>query len=376
MIVDSTCANPPPGSIERWTEEGKYGRPGSRKAKRRTPGTGRRTDPDPGSATRQCVILLLSTYDLGRQPFGLASPAAWLRRAGHRGRGPWTCRDRRFDPALARRARRLVAVYLPMHTATRLALPVHRSRCGPLNPDGGALRLRAVRAAERRPAARARRHPRARARSSRPTCWRSRRRRLRSPRAAPSLERHRLRAPASHDVPRLAFDSAGSRGLPALDRYASLQMPDGTRRVVGATDATRGCKHRCRHCPIVPVYDGQFRVVPVDVVLADVRAQVEQGAAAHHALAIPTSSTARRTRAASSRRFTREWPALTYDVTIKVEHLLAHRDLLPRAARHRLPVRDERGRVGRRCACWRSCEKGHTRADFIAVAARCAARPA
>ncbi len=55
-------------------------------------------------------------------------------------------------------------------------------------------------------------------------------------------------------------------------------MPDGTKKIVGATDASRGCKHRCRHCPIVPVYDGQFRVVPVDVVMADVRAQVAQGA--------------------------------------------------------------------------------------------------
>ncbi len=27
-------------------------------------------------------VVLLNTYDLGRQPFGLASPAAWLRRAG------------------------------------------------------------------------------------------------------------------------------------------------------------------------------------------------------------------------------------------------------------------------------------------------------
>src|SRR5262249_36231849 len=28
-------------------------------------------------------ILLLATYELGRQPFGLASPAAWLRKRGH-----------------------------------------------------------------------------------------------------------------------------------------------------------------------------------------------------------------------------------------------------------------------------------------------------
>ena len=27
-------------------------------------------------------VVLLSTYELGRQSFGLASPAAWLRRAG------------------------------------------------------------------------------------------------------------------------------------------------------------------------------------------------------------------------------------------------------------------------------------------------------
>ena len=29
-------------------------------------------------------IVLISTYELGRQPFGLASPAAWLRKRGHR----------------------------------------------------------------------------------------------------------------------------------------------------------------------------------------------------------------------------------------------------------------------------------------------------
>ena len=28
-------------------------------------------------------IVLISTYELGRQPFGLASPAAWLRADGH-----------------------------------------------------------------------------------------------------------------------------------------------------------------------------------------------------------------------------------------------------------------------------------------------------
>ena len=42
-------------------------------------------------------------------------------------------------------------------------------------------------------------------------------------------------------------------------------------RVTGYTEASRGCKHLCRHCPIVPVYRGAFRIVQRDVVLADIR---------------------------------------------------------------------------------------------------------
>jgi len=46
----------------------------------------------------------------------------------------------------------------------------------------------------------------------------------------------------------------------------AVESPDGkeTFTIVGSTEASRGCKHLCRHCPIVPVYGGQFRVVPVD----------------------------------------------------------------------------------------------------------------
>ena len=70
-------------------------------------------------------IVLLSTYDLGRQPFGLASPAAWLRRAGHQ----VACTDLAIAPmpTLEVREADLVAVYVPMHTATRLAGRVLRN---------------------------------------------------------------------------------------------------------------------------------------------------------------------------------------------------------------------------------------------------------
>ena len=78
-------------------------------------------------------------------------------------------------------------------------------------------------------------------------------------------------------VPRVRFRIPVRQSLPPLERYASLEWGT-TRRVVGYTEASRGCKHRCRHCPIVPVYDGRFRVVPPDIVIEDVRQQVAAGA--------------------------------------------------------------------------------------------------
>src|ERR1700688_2732900 len=64
-------------------------------------------------------IVLISTYELGRQPFGLASPAAWLRKRGNQ----VACLDlsRQALDEAAVRAAELIAIYLPMHTATRLA---------------------------------------------------------------------------------------------------------------------------------------------------------------------------------------------------------------------------------------------------------------
>jgi hypothetical protein len=148
-------------------------------------------------------------------------------------------------------------------------------------------------------------------------------------------------------------------------------MPDGSRKVVGATDATRGCKHRCRHCPIVPVYDGQFRVVPVDVVIADVRAQVEQGAT-HITFGDPDFFNGPTHARKVIDALHRDFPRVTYDVIIKVEHLLAHRDLLPRlAATGCLFVTSAVESVDD--AVLARLEKGHTRADFIAAAGLCRA---
>lgn len=76
--------------------------------------------------------LLISTYDMGRQPFGLASPAAWLIEAGVE----VTCVDlakQKLAPDTVRDAE-VVGFFLPMHTATRLALPV-MDRVRAMNPS-------------------------------------------------------------------------------------------------------------------------------------------------------------------------------------------------------------------------------------------------
>src|SRR5712691_5029654 len=60
-------------------------------------------------------VLLISTYELGRQPFGLASPAAWLRADGFYTTSLDLSRQSLDEEAV--RTANLIAFYLPMHTA-------------------------------------------------------------------------------------------------------------------------------------------------------------------------------------------------------------------------------------------------------------------
>ena len=253
--------------------------------------------------------LLVSTYEMGRQPFGLASPAAWLRQAGV----DVTCLDLSRQPFRAELASAdLVGFHLPMHTATRLAVPVIR-RVRELNPRARlccyglyaplnrqmltALGVEAILGGEFEAALVA----------------------LATGQSPPD-------DPPGGGLPRLTFLVPDRAGLPPLSRYASLQQGR-VRRVVGYTEASRGCKHHCRHCPVVPIYNGQFRVVPVEVVLEDIRRQVERGAQ-HMTFGDPDffNGIGHAMRVAESVGQT--FPGLTYDVTIKIEHLLRNRDQL------------------------------------------------
>ncbi len=118
--------------------------------------------------------------------------------------------------------------------------------------------------------------------------------------------------------------------LPPLARYAHL-VQSGEEHLVASVEASRGCAHRCRHCPVPVVYDGRIRINDVDQVVADVAQQVARGArhvtygdpdffnGVHHALRVVRAVHAR-------------FPELTFDCTVKVEHILRHADVWPELA--------------------------------------------
>jgi radical SAM superfamily enzyme YgiQ (UPF0313 family) len=329
--------------------------------------------------------LLISTYEMGRQPFGLASAAAWLRGAGL----AVECVDvakQRLGPDQLRDAS-VVGVHLPMHTATRLAGPiitrVRREHpqtrvCAfglyaPLNAEWlrslgveavfggefeGELTAWATSSSSDKPVL------------SEPLILRQAQDERRVEGLRTSGHREPLMVSLSNherQVPRIHFLVPDRSGLPPLSRYASLQLPDGSRRLVGYTEASRGCKHLCRHCPIVPVYNGQFRIVAPDVVLADIGVQVEAGAQ-HITFGDPDFFNGPTHAIRVVKSLHAAHPGLSYDVTIKVEHLLKHRDVLSRlAATGCAFITSAVESIDDRVL--RIFDKGHTKADFVEAVA-------
>jgi radical SAM superfamily enzyme YgiQ (UPF0313 family) len=303
-----------------------------------------------GPAARR--VLLISTYDLGRQPFGLASAATWLDDAGF----AVDCLDlsrRELDAGVVSRAH-AIGFYVPMHTATRLALDVltdvrrinpgarvcfyglygqanaeHLRSLGADAVISGEFEAELVRFAQ----------------DSHPG----------SPVVISSLEK-------------LAFRVPDRSGLPPLADYAQLAIGD-ARRVVGYTEATRGCRHLCRHCPVAPVYGGRVRVVQADVVAADIEHQVAAGAE-HITFGDPDFFNAPAHAARVVKALHERHPALTYDATIKVEHLLRHSRLLPLlASTGCLLITTAVESLDDQVLGY--LQKGHTRADFLTAVGSC-----
>jgi radical SAM superfamily enzyme YgiQ (UPF0313 family) len=304
-------------------------------------------------------VLLVSTYDLGRQPFGLASPAAWLRNAGVEVDCADTSREKLSDQRIASAG--LVAFYLPMHTATRLASPLI-DRVRSVNP---AARLAAyglyapINAAWLR------------ARGVEHVLGPEGERELTTLTSGASLDGPPTREPQGFapQVNRRLHMIPDRDHLLPLVNYAQLQMPDGATRIVGSTDATRGCKHLCRHCPVVPVYKGRFHAIPADAVLADIRQQVAAGAQ-HVSFGDPDFLNGPTHAHRIVERLAVEFPGLTYDVTIKIEHILKHAPLLPvLASTGCLFITSAVESIDD--AVLRHLAKGHTRADFVAAVHLC-----
>jgi radical SAM superfamily enzyme YgiQ (UPF0313 family) len=116
-------------------------------------------------------------------------------------------------------------------------------------------------------------------------------------------------------------------GLPGHDRYARLEW-EGEARLAAAVEASRGCRHRCRHCPIPVVYDGRIRLAGIEPVLADIESLVADGVQ-HVTFSDPDFFNAPRYSTDILRAAHSAHPGLTFDVTVKVEHVLAHSSLWP-----------------------------------------------
>lgn len=307
------------------------------------------------------MILLLSCYELGHQPLGIAWPKAFLERAGFApdtldlAVEPW-------DDAKIRRAK-LVAIAVPMHTALRLGVRTAKRirrmhpRCrivfhglyALLNAEyllagiaddvlGGEFEEEFVEL-------------------------------VRGTQVSSPRSRREKGTGGEDNTPhatltRLNFPLPSRESLPPLTRYVKLRH-NGAEIATGYVEASRGCLHHCLHCPIPPVYDGRFFVVPQDLVLGDIRRLVAAGAG-HITFGDPDFLNGPGHALKLVRALHAEFPGVTYDFTAKVEHLLRHRALLPEFAR-----------TG--CAFVVSAveslsdtvlanlEKGHTRADALAA---------
>lgn len=256
-------------------------------------------------------ISLINPYELGRQPFGLAEPTAFLQAAGHTVR----CCDlsiQKLDSCLDETTG-IVAIYIAMHTATRIAveaLPKIRqlapqaSLCvyglyAPMNADlfrslgvgtvlGGEFETGLVSMAARIEAGRG-----------------------------------ETQTEAETSLDKITFMAPDRSKLPPLSQYARLINPDGSEKTVGFAETTRGCKYLCRHCPVVPVYQGKFFVIPADIVLDDIRAQVQAGAQ-HISFGDPDFFNGPGHALRIVRTLHQEFPDLTYDATIKIEHIVSY----------------------------------------------------
>jgi len=305
------------------------------------------------------AILLVACYELGHQPLAVAWPAAFLERLGYRP-AVMDVSVEPFDADKVARAR-IIAISVPMHTALRLGVAVaervravnrHAHVCffglyAGLNAEhlfahgadsviSGEVETPLVELVQA----------------------------LESGNGTPLPFVQRPGHAAAAHLRRLDFPMPSRRLLPPLKSYAHLER-DGRHEPVGYVEASRGCLHRCRHCPIPPVYGGRFFAVPAEVVLADIRQQVAAGAR-HITFGDPDFLNGPTHALRVARALHVEFPGLTFDFTAKIEHLLRHRGALDEfAALGCLFIVSAAESLSDTVLT--NLDKGHTRADLVAV---------
>jgi radical SAM superfamily enzyme YgiQ (UPF0313 family) len=271
-------------------------------------------------------VLLISCYELGHQPLGVALPLGFLQRAGYDAEAlDIAVQD--FDAEKAARAK-VIGISVPMHTAMRLGVRV-AERIREINPSchicfyglyaalnsdyllehgadsciGGEYEKPLVTLVES----------------------------IESGRDGAPIEGIIRRGAVSLPVlEKLSFAVPQRDALPPLQEYARLEHGGGS-RTAGYAEASRGCLHLCTHCPIPPLYGGRFFIVPPEVVLEDIRRQVRAGAT-HISFGDPDFLNGPKHSLRVIRAMHREFPSLTFDFTAKVEHLLTRGQDLPEYA--------------------------------------------
>jgi radical SAM superfamily enzyme YgiQ (UPF0313 family) len=288
------------------------------------------------------AILLISCYELGHQPIGLAQPVGFLEQRGY---APCTLdlSVENFDVQGVEQAR-VVGISVPMHTALSLGCQV-AERIRQTNPNahicfyglyaslnaayllehladsviGGEYETPLVNLLDQL----------ANSQSADNTPDNT------DPGLVTQIEGvsnassitipflKKISWPSRASTPSGAFFPIPTRAtLPALSEYARLEY-QGKEHVVGYVEASRGCLHTCLHCPIVPVYQGRFFLFPAPVVLADIRQQVKAGAV-HITLGDPDFLNGPGHSLNVVRTMHEKFPYLTFDFTTKIEHILKH----------------------------------------------------
>ena len=309
-----------------------------------------------GSGSR---VVLVSLYELGHQPIGLAAAAAALRAGGHEvGTVDLAVEDfesQRFDHAS------LVAISVPMHTAARLGVEL-ASRLRREQPEARLCFYGLYAPLLREPLAAAGIDAELIGGEYEPALVALADRIVGS---TPGADAEPV-APPDSRFDRQRYLPPDRSGLPGLDRYARVWTGSDL-ALAGYVETTRGCAHRCRHCPLTATYAGRLRLVQPDVVTEDIERLISAGAQ-HVTFGDPDFWNAPAHSMGILQAMHLRHPDVTADVTIKVEHLLEHPDLVPQLR--------ELGTLFVTSAfeslddeLLRLLDKGHTRDDLAAVMA-------